>query len=916
MPWARAGPVTAVFASFMIASLVRTLGVVPGGLGTFEATSVIALTLTGISSAAALAATLLFRGLSFWLPMGPGFVASRAALRRLPQRAQRDAWWTQDPDTTFRELGSGPTGLTETEARQRLLRGGRNTLAEEGRLTGAAILLRQVTSPLLLLLFFAVAVSMVNGEWLDSMIVLTIIVTSVAITMSRELSAQAAVTALRERLHAITQVVREGRTRDIAIDEIVPGDVIVLSAGHLVAADAVVVSASHCYASEALLTGESFPVEKRPGVSVLEAPLHRRSNCVHLGTAIQSGSATAVAVRTASSTEMGRLAGRLVMNKPETEFERGLRHFGYLLITTMLIMVIVVFVTHVVFHGRPASDTLLFSVALAVGLSPELLPAILTANLARDAKSMVSRGVLVRRLNAIENLGSMDVLCTDKTGTLTEGVVRLDSAVNPDGEPDDHVLAMAAWNARLTAGIAGPLDAAIVSAAPAAALPAKLADIPFDPTRRRVSIVVRTDDSALLIGKGAIEAVLQVCVTRRGVPLTDADRASLRARYVQWGTRGIRVLGVATRTIAHKATYGPADEEGLDFTGFLTFVDRVKADATEAIASLRQLGVSVVLITGDNGLVAAHVAQAVGLSTGVVRGQDLQALPEVALAQLAERTQVFAELDPEQKERIVAALRRNGHVVGFLGDGINDVAAMHAADTSLAVDAAIDVAHQAADFVLLERGLDVIRRGVEDGRRTFANTLKYILITMSANLGNMMSMAAASLVLPFLPMSAGQVLLNNFLSDIPAVGLAGDRVDRELIERPRRWNITAIGRYMVRFGLLSSAFDALTFALLLLVFHAAPATFRTAWFVESLLTELAVALVVRTRRPFHQSRPGTVLLASTLGVACLALIIPYVPGTRFIGFVPIPAPIMLVVVTITGAYVIAAEMAKRRLTTI
>jgi Mg2+-importing ATPase len=824
-------------------------------------------------------------------------------------------YWARHVDALLLHLAASRSGLTGDDAQRRLLAYGRNTVATGTHGTRVSIVLAQLQSPLVLLLLFAVVASMASGEWVDSAIVLIVVVASVSLTAAREWSAHHALQILQERLHATAQVIRDGTTQTVALDTVVPGDVIVLSAGTLVAADAALLAASHCYVNEAPLTGESLPAAKEPGVIPRDTPLHRRTNCVYLGTSVHSGTGLALVVHTGARTELGRLARHVAARPPETEFERGLRHFGYLVVTAMLVMVVVVFVTHVL-KGRPATETLLFSVALAVGLSPELLPAILSVNLARDAQAMASRGVLVRRLNAIENLGSMDVLCTDKTGTLTEGVVRLEQAVDASGRTDAAVLRLAAWNARLTAGIAGPLDQAIVAAAPPNDLPSKLADIPFDAARKRVSVVVAEQAGALLVTKGAFDAVVNVC-RRTGGAAIDADvLRSLRHRYEAWGSQGIRVIGVATRTLERREDYTAGDEHDLEFQGFLTFVDTVKPDAADAIASLRRLGVSVVVITGDNVLVATHVARSVGLRGAVATGVAIDTLPQQALARLAERTDVFAELDPSQKERVVTALRRSGHVVGFLGDGVNDVAAMHAADTSMAVDTAVDVAQQAADFVLLERGLDIIRRGIEQGRRTFANTLKYILITMSANLGNMMSMAAASLVLPFLPLLASQVLLNNFLSDIPAIGLAGDSVDRELIEQPRRWNVTAIGRYMVRFGLLSSAFDVLTFVALLTLFRAGPALFRTAWFVESLLTELAVALVVRTRRPLHQSRPGALLLWTTIAVAAVALVLPYVPVAGLLGFVPLPAPVISAVVAITAAYVLATEIGKRRVETI
>jgi Mg2+-importing ATPase len=631
-----------------------------------------------------------------------------------------------------------------------------------------------------------------------------------------------------------------------------------------------------------------------------------------MGTNVRSGTARCVVTATGRATEFGAIAHRLTLRPPETEFDRGLRRFGYLLTIVMLTIVIVVFAVNILL-GRAPAETLLFSVALAVGLSPELLPAILTVNLARSAGAMEQSGVLVKRLSAIENLGSMDVLCTDKTGTLTEGVVTVEGAYDSSGKRSADVLQLAAINAALQAGLSNPLDEAIVTAhAPDLEGVHKLGEIPYDFVRKRLSVVVAQGQRARLVSKGAIAQILGVCVrTPDGRTLDAATRRELERSAEAWTARGVRVLAVATREIDVATRYGRDDERDLTFQGFITFIDPPKAGIREAVTDLAALGVSIKMITGDNRNVAQHVAAAVGLSSErVLTGKDLDELHDEALWQAAQSTDLFAEVDPNQKERVILALKKTGHVVGFLGDGINDAPAMHAADTSLSVNGAVDVAKEAADFVLLERHLDVIRRGIEAGRRTFANTLKYVLTTTSANLGNMVSMAVASMFLPFLPLLAGQILLNNFLSDVPAIGLADDSVDPDLVDRPRRWNMRFIGRFMVEFGLLSSLFDLLTFAALLALFAAGPLLFRTGWFVESLLTELVIALVVRTRRPFFRSRPGTLLLATTLGVGALTLALPYAPFAEVLGFIPLPFPVMLVLVAITALYVLAAEIAK------
>jgi Mg2+-importing ATPase len=908
--------VSGVFASFMIASLFRTMGIVPGGLGTFEVTSVLMLRMVGVDLAAALSATLLFRGLSFWLPMLPGYWFSRRAIvppHAPPPDRIPTGYWALDTLQILKRLESGPEGLSRTEAARRLAEYGCNELRERRQVSRLDVLSRQLRSPLLLLLVFAAGASVLTGEWLDAAIVLAIVIATVAVGYSREYSAQTAAAALRARLRARSTVLRDRRAEPLPTEEIVPGDVVILAAGSLVPADAVLLEATDFFVSEAVLTGESFPVQKRPGVLDASAALAERSNCVFLGTNVRSGTARSLVVATGPATEFGAIAHRLTLRPPETEFDRGIRRFGYLLTSAMLTMVLVVFVAHML-RGRPPVETLLFSIALAVGLSPELLPAILSVSLARGAQMMAHRGVLVRRLNAIENLGSMNVLCTDKTGTLTEGVVQLEGAYDASGRPSEEVLDLGAWNAALETGVASPLDEAITNARkPDAGLARKLGEIPFDFVRKRVTVVMQTLGTARLVVKGAFHQVLEICTsTADGEALTPEARAGLEQLYEKWTAKGIRVLAVAARSMPQQPTYGREDEREMTFIGFLTFLDRPREGVTATISDLAALGVSIKLITGDSRLVAQHVASLVGLRVDrVLTGRQLDELHDEALWSAAEKTDLFVEVDPNQKERIILSLKKMGNVVGFLGDGVNDAPAMHAADTSLSVEQAVDVAREAADFVLLERGLDAIRRGIEEGRKTFANTLKYVLITTSANLGNMVSMAAASLFLPFLPLTAGQILLNNLLSDIPAVGIADDSVDPELVDRPRRWDMRFIGRYMVEFGALSSIFDFLTFGALLVIFHATPDVFRTSWFVESLLTELVVALVMRTRRPFFRSRPGRVLLISTMVLVPIAFAVPYLPLAGVFGFVPLPGMLVTAIVLIAVLYVAATELQKK-----
>jgi len=825
-----------------------------------------------------------------------------------------EPYWSADADVLIQRLGSAREGLSAAEAAKRLREYGPNQVREHRHLSRTRVLLNQIRNPLLLVLVFAAGASAITGAWVDAFIVLLIVFATVGIGYGREYHAQTAAAALQARVSTRSRVFRDGRVETVPAEEVVPGDVVLLSAGSLVPADGVVLEATDFFVSEGVLTGESFPVEKQPGTVATNAGLRDRLNSVFLGTNARSGTARCLIVATGLRTEFGAIAHRLTLRPPETDFDRGLRRFGQLLTSAMLVMVFLVFIAHVL-NGRPPIETLLFSVALAVGLSPELLPAILSVNLARGAQMMARHGVLVRHLTAIENLGSMNVLCTDKTGTLTEGLVVLEGAYDAEGLPSAEVHKQGAWNAALETGLASALDEAILNAAaPDLATVRKLAEIPFDFVRKRVSVVLETDGQTSLVTKGAFHHVLDICTrSADGMPLDPAGKARLENRYDAWSAQGIRVLAVASRTVERQAKYGRELEQDLTFVGFLTFFDRPKDDVADAIRSLAALGVSVKIITGDCKPVTQHVAALVGLRADrVLTGADLQRLSDEALWRAAESTDLFVEVDPNQKERIILAVKKMGHVVGFLGDGVNDAPAMHAADTSLAVEQAVDVARAAADFVLLEKSLDVIRRGIEEGRKTFANTLKYVLTTMSANLGNMISMAAASLFLPFLPLLAGQILLNNLLSDVPAIGIADDAVDPELIARPQRWNMRFIGRFMVEFGVVSSMFDFLTFGVLLKVFRAAAPLFRTGWFVESLLTELVIALVVRTRRPFFRSRPGSLLLWSTVALVALTYALPYLPLVGVFGFVPLPGVLLVTVSAVTALYVAATEILKKR----
>ncbi len=838
-------------------------------------------------------------------------------------RSTMDAgpYWSKPSETILTALGTTPNGLSTSEADQRLRELGPNVLEFKRQATFIGTFAGQFRNAIILILLFATGISAVLHDWVDSLIILGIVLGSALLSTFQEYKASTAIERLRDRVRIKVTCLRDGEPRIVPAEQVVPGDVVLLSAGSLVPADGVVLDATDLYVSQAVLTGESFPVEKRAGPAALNASLLERTNCVFLGTNVRSGSGRCVVVTTGRATAFGQIAKRLALRGPETEFEHGIRKFGFLLTEVMLLLVIIVFAVNV-FAAKPIIDSLLFSVALAVGITPQLLPAIVSISLSRGAQTMASQGVIVRRLEAIENFGSMDVLCSDKTGTLTEGGVRLDEAVDVDGNPSDQVLRYAYINSSLQSGLANPLDSAIVEHGRIDITEfTKTAEIPYDFVRKRLSVVVQGPATAgesgpLLITKGAMDNVMAVCSNARygsgTVPLDDARRARIAERFTDWSQQGFRVLGLATTRLAPRASFTRDDERSMTFEGSLLFFDPPKMDAKQAIADLSLMGIELKVISGDNRLVTKHVAASVGIEAErVVTGAEMDELRDEALWHIADRVSLFAEIDPNQKERLILALKKTGHVVGFIGDGINDAPALHAADVGISVEKAVDVAREAADFLLMNRDLAVLRQGIVLGRKTFANTLKYVFMTTSANFGNMFSMAGASLFLPFLPMLPMQILLTNFLTDLPAMAISGDNVDDDLVLRPHRWNIGFIRRFMATFGALSSIFDYITFGVLLLVLHATVDQFRTGWFLVSVLTELLVILVLRTRRAFFRSRPAKYMVIAAIGVAAVTLALPYTPLGRLLKLVHLPLTVMLLLVGITALYGLSNELVKK-----
>jgi len=824
-----------------------------------------------------------------------------------------------------------PSGLTAAEAAARLAQDGPNVIGGSGRRTLLAILVAQVASPLVLILVAASLVSLVVGDGVTAGIILAIVAMSAALGFVQEARSETAVAALQARLTLHATVVRDGAREEVAVHDVVRDDLVLLGAGDIVPADVRIVSADHLYIDEASLTGESAPSPKSArDAGAGSADGDERDGLAFFGTSVVSGTGSAVVVATGARTSYGQIARHLVERAPANDFHRGIRAFSGLVFRVTTVLVIAVLAINLALH-RPLLESLLFAIALAVGLTPELLPAIVTLNLTQGARALSRRGVLVKRLPAIQNMGSVTVLCTDKTGTLTTGtlgVVRAVGIDRDDASEAARALELAYLNSHFQTGFTNPLDAAILAdtAAPAdLAAYRKLAELPYDFSRRLLSVVIQADGEApLLVTKGAPEAVLSrsshVREDHTERPADAAEHERLARLVSSASADGYRLVAVGSRALTaadgHPAHGADPDslEHDLVFEGLILFSDPPKEGVGETIAQLARDHVALKVVTGDNDLVARHIAEQVGLAVeGVLTGDEITGLTSPALVARAKRTTIFARVDPDQKLRVIRALHDGGSVVGYLGDGINDAPALHAADVGISVDNATDVARSAADIILLESSLEAIHQGVMEGRRTFANTLKYIRMGTSSNFGNMLSMTGAALLLPFLPMTPGQILLNNLIYDASQTAIPTDTIDPDVAATPAHWDVKAIQRFMLVFGPISSVFDFLTFGALLLLLGAKEAEFQTGWFIESLFTQVLVVLVIRTRlSPFWRSRPSRPLAAAIVGALVVAVVIPMSPLGPILGFAALPLGYWLLLAVLVTAYLGLVELVKRR----
>lgn len=838
----------------------------------------------------------------------------------MPADSKVRPWWLAAQTSGEQAPAVAAEGLSGAEAKARLGQFGPNIFRDRPQKSLLRQYLARFKNPLVLILLVASAVSALTGEVTNFVIIGSIVLLSVTLDFVQEHRANAAADKLRQSVSVRATVVRDGVSRDVPVGELVPGDLVLLSAGDLIPADGLVVEARDLFVKQSLLTGETYPVEKRPGPpSGTGDDLQEATNAVFMGTSVISGSARVVVVKTGAATAIGEIADSVAKPAEATSFELGTRRFGMLIMRLTVLMVMFVLLVNM-FFDKPWLESFLFAVALAVGLTPELLPMVVSVTLSRGALRMAKRHMIVKRLSAIQDLGSMDVLCTDKTGTLTEAKIRLEKHLDADGKPSERVLELAYFNSFFETGLKSPLDEAILAHQQIDSSQwKKIDEVPFDFERRRVSVLIDNGKTRWLVVKGAPDEIVGLCTqyqtaaSESPLAIDDAARTAIAGQFHALEEEGFRALGIAWREVPLDHPHAVvSDESELVLAGFAAFLDPPKASAAAALAGLNRLGVSIKVVTGDSELVTRHVCGELKIPvSGILLGREIAEMDDHALQARVDSNNLFCRVNPAQKERVIRALKARGHVVGYLGDGINDAPSLHSADVGLSVDSAVDVAKEAADMILMRHDLHVLHAGVEEGRRTFGNIMKYILMGTSSNFGNMFSMAGAALFLPFLPMLPTQILLNNILYDLSEIPIPLDKVDAVDIRTPRVMDMAFVRNFMLVIGSISSLFDFLTFYILLSVLQADEKLFQTGWFVESLCTQVLVIFIIRTRGNLLKSRPHPVLFASSLLIVGLAVILPFTPVGSYFGFVAPPLKFYAILGAMVVAYLLVVELAKR-----
>ncbi len=821
-------------------------------------------------------------------------------------------FWQFNTIYWFQKLNSSDKGLSQVDAKKKLLQSGQGRKTKSAFEKDVFLFIGQFKSPLMLLLIGAVILSAFLGDTSDVFIILFIVVSTGLLSFFQERNASRVVEKLQSMISLKSTVMRDGQVQEIISTTIVTGDVLLFKAGDMIPADCLIIEANELNVNEASLTGESFPVRKDIGVLDEHTELAKRTNCLWEGANIVSGNAKALVIYTGTNTIFGSIT-QSASTTIETTFEKGIKDFGFFLMKITVVLSVFILIVNLLNH-KSVIESALFASALAVGMAPELLPAITTIAMSAGAKRMLEKKVIVKKLASIQNLGEVNLLCTDKTGTITEGEIKVSGLVNGLGEETEFVKKLAFWNATYETGYSNPIDDALRKITlDTKVVSEKIGEVPYDFIRKRLSIAVHTEDEKLLITKGAFTQILSICSK---IKLSDGNiedialhQAEIEGKFKQFGFNGLRAIGICYKNIEAN-TISKEDETAMIFAGFVLLEDSIKAGISETIDELKKLQVNLKIITGDNKNVAQSIALKVGIKNPVIMtgGELFKTSPE-ALRLLVRRTHIFAEVEPQQKERIIQALRKS-YTVAYIGDGINDVSAINAADVGISVENAVDVAREAADFVLMEKNLMVVVDGIKEGRKTFANTLKYIYISTGSTFGNMFSVAMASLILPFLPMLPKQILLTNFITDFPYLTVASDNVDEEQLERPGKWNLKVIRNYMIIFGLHSSFFDVITFLTLLYVLKVKESAFQTGWFVESILTELFILFIIRTHKNFFKSKPGKYLfILSIIGLA-ITLFLPYMPFANEIGLVPMPLLNLGAMFLIVVAYILTADLLK------
>ena len=817
-------------------------------------------------------------------------------------------------DELFKKFESSPIGLSEEVANNLINEHGKNALPEHHKEKILVLLIRQFKSPLILLLVIAAILSASLGDHIDALIILSILILSNTLQFWQEYQASDAVQKLLKMVQIKVNTLRDRIVVDIPIGQIVPGDVVVLNAGDLVPGDCALFDVKDLFIDEASLTGETFPAEKSSakGSEIIDS----YSSMGFFGTHVISGEANGLIIETGRNTAFGKVANALDKNSQLTSFEKGINKFSLMLMEMTFIFLTSVFFINIFFQ-KPLIGSFLFALAIAVGMTPQLLPATLSMTLAIGAKRLAQKKVIVKRLNAIQNLGSMTVFCSDKTGTLTEGQMVLQGFVGPDGNEKKKVLEYAALNAQFQTGFNNPIDQAILNRSCVRSDKyIKDDEIPYDFNRKILTVALTRDDQSFLISKGAFSNLLGRCqrieISDGSVIKLDEDNSlKLTQMFKDLSSKGLRVISVAYKTMKIKKLVSKSDEEDLIFLGFLTFNDPLKKGVAESLKKLQEQGIKIKIISGDSRFTVEHLTKEIGLiNSKMLTGKEISELPEHALTQRALQTDVFSEVDPAQKEYIIRSLQRGGETVGFLGDGINDAPALYKADVGISVEGAVDIAKSAASIVLLEKDLDILSEGISEGRRIFSNSMKYIFITTSANFGNMFSMAAASLFLPFLPLLPKQILFNNLLTSVPSLSIGTDSVDKELIEKPRKWDIHFIKKFMFFFGLHSSIFDMLTFYLLHWHLKLSPEAFRTGWFLESSLSQILILLVIRTPKPFYKSKPSIILMTISISILVFTFIATLLVHNQLLDFVALSTNTVFYLIMIVAIYIFTAELVK------